>query len=310
MARARPTAYDPLPRSRHGRGRDHPARCAASYLPARLGKPACASEPKFGVALSLAAGDVNGTRHPRRHPGCAHRALALLLDGGSRPGAALPALARRNRRNWKDLLDRDCAGRRIPNYRVAGLPAERRFDRRAPSRFYPVPASARTGGPDRAPLAARQSGGAPGMTTDQPDETGAGRFAVAASAADNFAWLRTRLALERTLMAWVRTGIALIGFGFSIVEIFNRLAANPGVAPALLPEMPRYVGLTLIGAGVVALLISCWQYVLVSNYLWSLHFGPIAGLREGGGRTPALAIAIALAFVGLLAFIAVLLRVS
>ena len=37
-------------------------------------------------------------------------------------------------------------------------------------------------------------------------------------------------------MAWVRTAIALIGFGFSIVEIFNRLAAMPGVAPALRPE--------------------------------------------------------------------------
>jgi putative membrane protein len=148
------------------------------------------------------------------------------------------------------------------------------------------------------------------MTADQPDETGADRFAVRATAADNFAWLRTRLALERTLMAWVRTGIALIGFGFSIVEIFNRLATNPSVAPPLLPEMPRYVGLTLIAAGVLALVISCWQYVLVSNYLWGPHFRPIAGLREGGGRTPALAIAILLTLLGVAAFVAVLLRVS
>jgi putative membrane protein len=147
------------------------------------------------------------------------------------------------------------------------------------------------------------------MTTEDQIGTGAERFAVRATAESNFAWLRTRLALERTLLAWVRTGIALIGFGFSIVEIFNRLAANPSVAPALLPEMPRYVGLTLIAAGVLALVISCWQYVLVSNYLWSPQFRPIAGARESGGRTPALAIAILLTLLGLAAFVAVVLRV-
>jgi len=148
------------------------------------------------------------------------------------------------------------------------------------------------------------------MTTDERAETRADRFTVRATAEANFAWLRTRLALENTLMAWVRTAISLIGFGFAVVEIFNRLAAMPSVAPALRPEMPRYIGLALIAAGVLGLATSCCQYVWVSRYLWSPQFEPIAGLREGPMRTPGLAIAIALTLVGLLAFFAVLLRVT
>jgi putative membrane protein len=147
------------------------------------------------------------------------------------------------------------------------------------------------------------------MTVDR--QAGVDRFTVTATSSDHFAWLRTRLALESTLMAWVRTGMSLIGFGFSIVEIFNRVVVNPSVAPVYWPEMPRYVGLALIGGGVLALVISCFQYVWVSNYLSSQQFHAIAGLREGGvGRTPSLAIAIALTVVGLLAFFALLFRVG
>jgi putative membrane protein len=148
------------------------------------------------------------------------------------------------------------------------------------------------------------------VTTDENNDAGTDRFVLRATAEAHFAWLRTRLALENTLMAWVRTGVSLIGFGFSIVEIFNRLAVNKNVAPALLPEMPRYVGLVLIGAGVVAMLISCFQYVWVSNYLWAPQFRPIAGLREHAGRTPSLTLAIALTLIGFLAFFTVLLRVA
>ena len=66
-------------------------------------------------------------------------------------------------------------------------------------------------------------------------------------------------------MAWVRTSIALIGFGFSIVEIFNRLAAMPGIAPPLRPEMSRDVGLFLIGSGVLGLLTRA-QDLWISNW--------------------------------------------
>jgi putative membrane protein len=62
------------------------------------------------------------------------------------------------------------------------------------------------------------------------------------------------MALERALMAWVRTAVGLIGLGFTIVPFFQWLSEMQGVAPAIRPQAPRHVGLALIGAG--ALLIS------------------------------------------------------
>jgi len=36
--------------------------------------------------------------------------------------------------------------------------------------------------------------------------------------------LRTRLAIERTMAAWMRTVILFVAFGFTIVEFFQRVA--------------------------------------------------------------------------------------
>ncbi len=78
-------------------------------------------------------------------------------------------------------------------------------------------------------------------------------FEVQLTAGNHFAWLRTRLALERTVMAWVRTSVALIGFGFTIVQFFERLNTMEGVAAVSRPYAARYVGLALIATGVFAL---------------------------------------------------------
>ena len=51
------------------------------------------------------------------------------------------------------------------------------------------------------------------------------RFEVHATAGDHFAWIRTRLAIERTLMAWVRTSTALIGFAVGAM-LAGRVAAE------------------------------------------------------------------------------------
>jgi putative membrane protein len=140
-------------------------------------------------------------------------------------------------------------------------------------------------------------------------QTGAtGRFEVRATADSHFSWLRTRMSVERTLMSWVRTAVSLIGFGFTIVQFFDRMQDMPGVKPATLPEAPRYLGLALIFCGIAALIISVWQYRWTLHYLWGGSFAPLAGMTEKRGQTPLIAVCVALILIGLFAFFAVLLR--
>jgi inner membrane protein YidH len=144
--------------------------------------------------------------------------------------------------------------------------------------------------------------------TNASDDTIPGRFEVRANASDHFAWLRTRLAIERTMMAWVRTATALIGFGFTIVQFFDRMQQMPGAAPAYFPHAPRYLGLSLIFCGVMALVISIWEYHWGLRYLWGGNFAVIAGVTREGKQTPLLAVAILLALIGIFAFFAVVFR--
>jgi putative membrane protein len=134
------------------------------------------------------------------------------------------------------------------------------------------------------------------------------RFEVKATASDHFSWLRTRLSVERTMMSWVRTATALIGFGFTIVQFFDRMGETPGVAPAYFPHAPRYLGLSLIFCGDMALMISIWEYHWGLRYLWGGNFAVIAGATREGKQTPLLAVAIVLALIGGFVFFAVLLR--
>ena len=134
------------------------------------------------------------------------------------------------------------------------------------------------------------------------------RFEVRVTADSHMAWVRTRLALERTIMAWLRTAVSLIGFGFAIVQFFERMQQMPGVQPGLTPGAPRYLGLSLIFCGVLATLVAVWQYHWCIRYMWSETFAPIAGLKQDGMQTPVVAVALLLVLIGLFAFVAVLVR--
>src|SRR5271156_1603923 len=107
------------------------------------------------------------------------------------------------------------------------------------------------------------------------------RFEVRPDAASHFAWLRTRLAIERTFMAWMRTSVSLIGFGFTITQFFQRLRDMSGNAvKPMAVETPRDLGLTLIAAGVIGLIIAALQYKGWVAYLWSEPFRAVAGAED------------------------------
>jgi putative membrane protein len=141
---------------------------------------------------------------------------------------------------------------------------------------------------------------------NKPDE----RFEVSGTASSHFAWLRTRLALERTLMAWARTSVSLIGFGFTITKFLESLPLPVTEGRALvLQQAPRDFGLALIAAGILGLVISVWQYHRGVHYLWSDQFRPVAGINpENPYTTPVVLVAIVLILVGIFAFVAVFFR--
>jgi putative membrane protein len=65
--------------------------------------------------------------------------------------------------------------------------------------------------------------------------------------------LRVRLAAERTLLAWIRTGLAMMGFGFVVARFglfLCELAAASKTAPPPSKGLSLWIGIALILLGV------------------------------------------------------------
>jgi putative membrane protein len=82
----------------------------------------------------------------------------------------------------------------------------------------------------------------------------------------------------------------------------------PGANPARFPEAARDLGLALIFCGVMAAIISVYEYRWMIRYLWSETFVSIAGLRNEKMYTPLYATTIVLILIGIFAFFALLFR--
>jgi len=111
---------------------------------------------------------------------------------------------------------------------------------------------------------------------------------------------RNRAAAERTLMAWIRTCLALIGFGFGIDRVVTVLDTGRGdnhIEPLLLS---RFLGLAFIALGTAALLAASLDHrrelkrIRRDDYLYTPR------------TSQALSVAVILAILGIIAFFGIL----
>ena len=104
------------------------------------------------------------------------------------------------------------------------------------------------------------------------------------------------LAAERTLLAWVRTGLALMGFGFVVARFglfLEQLQVIEHAPSAQSYGLSLWFGTALIAAGVVVTLSSAWRH---TRLVRELNRGEAA---RSGFLVPAVAVALFLALVGL-----------
>jgi putative membrane protein len=120
---------------------------------------------------------------------------------------------------------------------------------------------------------------------------------------DELAKERTRQAADRTLMAWIRTCLSLIGFGFGIAKFRDILVETTGLRPG--PEhihSTLIFGLSFISLGIFGLLAAVIQHWRILQHI---KFG---NFHYTGFRPVVMITALILLLIGLFAFLSILLR--
>ncbi|QKD83686.1 DUF202 domain-containing protein [Thermoleptolyngbya sichuanensis A183] len=111
---------------------------------------------------------------------------------------------------------------------------------------------------------------------------------------------RNRAAAERTLLAWIRTSLSLIGFGFGIDQIVTAIQRTRRLDYLGTMYLARITGLAFIAVGLYAMLSATIEHrqelrrIQRDDYLYTPR------------RSNALVVAIALMVIGIFAFLGII----
>ncbi|GAB4350358.1 MAG: DUF202 domain-containing protein [Leptolyngbyaceae cyanobacterium] len=112
---------------------------------------------------------------------------------------------------------------------------------------------------------------------------------------------RTRAAADRTLMAWIRTSLSLIGFGFGIPTIVKTIESTR-IGKNINPHhFTNLVGLSFISIGIFAMVAALREHCRMVKRIERDHY-------TYENSNTAEAVGLALILVGLVSFIGMLIR--
>jgi len=88
---------------------------------------------------------------------------------------------------------------------------------------------------------------------------------------------RVYFAAERTLLAWIRTGLALMGIGFAVARFglfLRQLQASPSTQAAHTTGVSVWSGVSLVALGVIVTLSAAVRHVHIVHELSSGSWVP------------------------------------